>query len=31
MLVYGLQNLLTHNTADFNRYSHLITVIPLVP
>jgi predicted nucleic acid-binding protein len=31
MLVHGVPNLLTHNTADFQRFSHLITVIPLVP
>jgi predicted nucleic acid-binding protein len=31
MLVHGVPNLLTHNTADFHRFSHLITVIPLVP
>jgi predicted nucleic acid-binding protein len=31
MLVYGVPNLLTHNVADFTRYAHLITIIPLVP
>lgn len=31
MLVNGVPNLLTHNTADFQRFGHLITVIPLVP
>jgi predicted nucleic acid-binding protein len=30
MLVYGIPSLLTHNVADFVRYSHLITVISLV-
>lgn len=29
MLAYGISNLLTHSTADFARYSHLITVILL--
>ncbi|NJN84372.1 MAG: hypothetical protein HC802_20225 [Caldilineaceae bacterium] len=27
----GLNRLLTHNMRDFDRYSGLITVIPLVP
>ena len=31
MLAHGIPNLLTHNTADFNRFSGYITVIPLVP
>ena len=31
MLVHGVPSLLTHNVADFKRFSHLITVIPLVP
>jgi len=31
MLVHGVPNLLTHNAADFKRFSHLIAVIPLVP
>ena len=31
MLVHGVPNLLSHNTADFQRFSHLITIIPLVP
>lgn len=31
MLVHSVPNLLTHNTADFQRYHHLITIIPLVP
>jgi predicted nucleic acid-binding protein len=30
MRVSGVSNLLTHNTADFARFSHLITVVPLV-
>jgi len=29
MLVYGIPQLLTHNTADFARFSELITVLPL--
>ncbi len=29
MLSHGIDNLLTHNVTDFNRYNHLITVIPL--
>ncbi len=29
MLAYDVHNLLTHNTADFARYSDLITVLPL--
>lgn len=31
MLVHSVPNLLTHNTADFQRFNHLITVIPLIP
>ena len=30
MLVYGIDSILTHNIADFQRFSHLITVVPLV-
>lgn len=30
MLVYGISHLLTHNVSDFLRFSHLITVLPLV-
>jgi predicted nucleic acid-binding protein len=29
MQAHGLRHLLTHNTADFVRFSHLITVVPL--
>jgi predicted nucleic acid-binding protein len=29
MLVYGVGQLLTHNVADFNRFSEFITVLPL--
>jgi len=29
MLAYDVPNLLTHNTADFARYSDLITLLPL--
>jgi predicted nucleic acid-binding protein len=31
MLTHAIPNLLTHNTADFARYSGSITIIPLVP
>jgi predicted nucleic acid-binding protein len=31
MQEYGIQNLLTDNIADFARFGHLITVVPLVP
>jgi len=31
MLAHGIQKLLTHNVADFNRFAAHITVIPLVP
>ena len=30
MLVHGVRRLLTHNTGDFERYAHLISVVPLV-
>ncbi|HWG46138.1 MAG TPA: type II toxin-antitoxin system VapC family toxin [Gemmataceae bacterium] len=30
MLTQGIQNLLTHNVADFNRFAAHITVIPLI-
>ncbi len=30
MRTYGINQLLTHNTADFMRFAHLITVVPLV-
>ncbi len=30
MQVYGVRRLLTHNARDFARFSHLITVVPLV-
>ncbi|WP_211175840.1 VapC toxin family PIN domain ribonuclease [Brasilonema sp. UFV-L1] len=30
MLVYGIPQLLTHNTGDFARFSELITVLPLL-
>ena len=29
MLVYGIERLLTHNTADFARFARYITVLPL--
>ena len=29
MQAYGITRLLTHNTADFTRFSHLITLVPL--
>jgi predicted nucleic acid-binding protein len=29
MLVYGIPQLLTHNTSDFARFSELITLLPL--
>jgi predicted nucleic acid-binding protein len=29
MQVHGINHLLTHNTADFNRFFALITVLPL--
>ncbi len=31
MLVYGIPQILTHNTADFVRYASLITLRPLIP
>lgn len=31
MQVYGIRQLLTHNTKDFNRFSQLITVLPVEP
>lgn len=31
MRAHGIGRLLTHNTADFTRYAHLITVLPLIP
>lgn len=31
MLERGIPNLHTHNVADFNRFSNLITIVPLVP
>ena len=30
MQAYGINQLLTHNVADFNRFSDFITVLPLV-
>ena len=30
MQIYGISHLLTHNTAHFNRFASLITVLPLV-
>jgi predicted nucleic acid-binding protein len=30
MQVYGINELLTHNTVDFDRFSEVITVLPLV-
>ena len=29
MQAYGVRHLLTHNTGDFTRFAHLITVVPL--
>ncbi len=29
MMIHGVTQILTHNTRDFNRYSQMITVIPL--
>jgi predicted nucleic acid-binding protein len=29
MRAHGVQRLLTHNTDDFARYNHLITIVPL--
>ncbi|HEY7422756.1 MAG TPA: PIN domain-containing protein [Gemmataceae bacterium] len=31
MLTHGIPKLLTHNTADFNRFSGQITIVPLIP
>jgi len=31
MQVYGITHLLTHNTDDFARFAHLITVVLLQP
>ena len=31
MQAHGITHLLTHNTADFARFAHLITVAPLLP
>jgi hypothetical protein len=31
MMAHGLSRLLTHNVADFNRFSAQITIVPLVP
>ena len=31
MLTWGVPQLLTHNTRDFVPYTHLITIVPLVP
>ncbi len=30
MLIQGIQKLLTHNIADFNRFAAHITIIPLI-
>ena len=30
MQTYGISHILTHNTADFNRFAGFITVLPLV-
>jgi predicted nucleic acid-binding protein len=30
MLIHDVDTILTNNVADFNRFSHLITVLPLV-
>jgi hypothetical protein len=29
MQVYGIHQLLTHNTSDFARFAQLITIVPL--
>jgi predicted nucleic acid-binding protein len=29
MLTYGISHLLTHNTSDFVRFAHLVTIVPL--
>ena len=31
MLAHGIPAILTHNTADFARFSGYISVVPLVP
>ncbi len=31
MRAHGLTHVLTHNLKDFNRFAHLVTVVPLVP
>lgn len=31
MLAHSVHRVLTHNTSDFERYGHLIEVVPLVP
>lgn len=31
MQVYGIRHLLTHNVSDFERFSEVITILPLVP
>ncbi len=30
MLLHGVDTILTNNVADFNRFSHLITLLPLI-
>lgn len=30
MLTHGIDAVLTHNISDFQRFSHLITVVPMV-
>lgn len=30
MIVYGISHLLTHNVTDFNRFTDVITLVPLV-
>jgi len=30
MLVHGIDAILTHNVADFQRFAHLITIVPMV-
>ncbi len=30
MLVHGIDTILTNNVADFKRFTHLITILPLV-
>ncbi len=30
MLVHGIDSILTNNVSDFNRFSHLVNVLPLV-